>query len=251
LKPTFILHKNTNFALEQLLESFLTYFFSHKLELFAALTGLICVWLNTRNNHWGWFFGILSVVPYIYIFYESGLYGDSILSLFYFVVSIWGWYHWLFGGRNKAKKQKNIFSESSILDKNVIEELNAENFYEEKTNQKESENTELPITHMSVKFWIISIVAGILGTIGCGAWFSTLPNATVPYFDAFTTAFSIVGQFQLAKRWVENWIFWFVIDVVCVGIYYYKGLYFTTGLYAVFLVLAVLGYFEWKKKMIE
>ena len=152
--------------MEQLLESFLTYFFSHKLELFAALTGLICVWLNTRNNHWGWFFGILSVVPYIYIFYESGLYGDSILSLFYFVVSIWGWYHWLFGGRNKAKKQKNIFSESSILDKNVIEELNAENFYEEKTNQKESENTELPITHMSVKFWIISIVAGILGTIG-------------------------------------------------------------------------------------
>lgn len=240
--------------MEQLLESFLTYFFSHKLELFAALTGLICVWLNTRNNHWGWFFGILSVVPYIYIFYESGLYGDSILSAFYFVVSIWGWYHWLFGGRSKRNKTKDfteLSSKPSILDKNIIEELNSENFYESKCDNKtnKEENTELPITHMPIKFWIISMVVGIAGVFGFGAWFSTLPNASVPYFDAFTTSFSVVGQFQLAKRWVENWIFWFVIDVVCVGVYYYKGLYFTTGLYAVFLVLAVLGYFEWKKKM--
>ena len=234
--------------MEQLLESLLTYFFSHKLELFAALTGLICVWLNTRNNHWGWFFGILSVVPYIYIFFEAGLYGDSILSVFYFVVSIWGWYHWLFGGKNKNQKinSKDLSVESSILDKDIVEELNSENFYDDVIEEK---TTELPITQMSVKFWIFSMIAGILGTIGFGAWFSTLPNATVPYFDAFTTAFSIVGQFQLAKRWIENWIFWFVIDVVCVGIYYYKGLYFTTGLYAIFLVLAVLGYFEWKKQM--
>ncbi|WP_375561038.1 nicotinamide riboside transporter PnuC [Bernardetia sp. OM2101] len=244
--------QNTKFALEQLLESFLTYFFSHKLELFAALTGLVCVWLNTRNNHWGWFFGIVSVVPYIYIFFESGLYGDSILSAFYFVVSIWGWYHWLFGGRskrNKAKKITKLSSESSILDKNVIEELNSENFYDDKMAKEE--NTELPITHMPIKFWVISMVVGIAGVFGFGAWFSTLPNASVPYFDAFTTSFSVVGQFQLAKRWVENWIFWFVIDVVCVGIYYYKELYFTTGLYSVFLVLAVLGYFEWKKQMNE
>jgi nicotinamide mononucleotide transporter len=238
--------------LEQLLESFLTYFFSHKLELFAALTGLICVWLNTRNNHWGWFFGIVSVVPYIYIFLEAGLYGDSILSAFYFVVSIWGWYHWLFGGRNKKQKtnSQNFSSESSFLDKEMIaDELTSEKFYADDAIKEE--NTELPITHMSIRFWIISIIAGFFGTLGLGVWFSTLPNATVPYFDAFTTSFSVVAQFHLAKRWVENWIFWFVIDVVCVGIYYYKGLYFTTGLYAVFLVLAVLGYFEWKKQMKE
>ncbi len=212
--------------MEQFFESFLTYFFSHKLELFAALTGLVCIWLNTRNNHWGWFFGILSVVPYIYIFLEAGLYGDSILSGFYFVVSIWGWYHWLFGGGSKDKKTNS-----------------------DDTTIKNEENTELPITHMPLKFWIISILAGVAGVFGFGAWFSTLPNASVPYFDAFTTSFSVVAQFHLAKRWVENWIFWFVIDVFCVGIYYYKGLYFTTGLYAIFLVLAVLGYFEWKKKM--
>lgn len=231
--------------MEQVVESFLTYFFSHKLELFAALTGLICVWLNTRNNHWGWFFGILSVVPYIYIFFEAGLYGDSILSAFYFVVSIWGWYHWLFGGKTKQATSKKNSIEPSILDKEIIEELNAENFYTTNTN----ENTELPITSMSIKFWIMSIAIGIAGVFGFGAWFSTLPNASVPYFDAFTTSFSVVAQFQLAKRWLENWIFWFVIDVVCVGIYYYKELYFTTGLYAVFLVLAALGYFEWKKQM--
>ena len=102
---------------------------------------------------------------------------------------------------------------------------------------------------MSIKFWIISLLIGTAGVFGFGAWFSTLPNASVPYFDAFTTSFSVVAQFQLAKRWVENWIFWFVIDVFCVGIYYYKGLYFTTGLYSIFLILAVLGYFEWKRQM--
>lgn len=250
MKP--ILQKNTKFALEQFLEPFLTYLFSHKLELFAALTGLICVWLNTRNNHWGWFFGIVSVVPYIYIFFESGLYGDSILSAFYFVVSIWGWYHWLFGGRSKKQnvRSQKFSSESSILDKEIIaDELNSDNFYSDDTANKE--DTQLPISHMTTQFWIISMVVGFLGTLGLGAWFSTLPNASIPYFDAFTTSFSVVGQFQLAKRWIENWIFWFVIDFVCVGIYYYKGLYFTTGLYAIFLVLAVLGYLEWKKKMTE
>ncbi len=233
--------------MEQLLESFLTYFFSHKLELFASLTGLVCVWLNTRNNHWGWFFGILSVVPYIYIFLEAGLYGDSILSAFYFVVSIWGWYHWLFGGKGKVKKSTNLSSESSILDKDVVtEELNAKKFYD---TQGKEESRELPITYMPIKFWIISMIVGIAGVFGFGAWFSTLPNASVPYLDAFTTSFSVVAQFHLAKRWIENWIFWFVIDAFCVGIYYYKGLYFTTGLYAVFLILATLGYFEWKKQM--
>ncbi len=235
--------------MEQLLDSplssFLTYFFSHKLELFAALTGLVCVYLNTKNNHWGWFFGILSIIPYIYIFFEAGLYGDSILNIFYLVVSIWGWYHWLFGG--KSRKTNELSSESSILDKSVISELNSENFYDNEI--KKEQTTQLPITHMSIKFWIISILVGIAGVFGLGAWFATLPNAAVPYYDAFTTSFSMVAQFQLAKRWVENWIFWFVIDVACVGIYYYKGLYFTTGLYAVFLFLAVFGYFEWKKKM--
>ena len=240
--------------MEHLIDSFLIYFFSHKLELFAALTGLICVWLNTRNNHWGWFFGILSVVPYIYIFLEAGLYGDSILSAFYFVVSIWGWYHWLFGGKNKIKKLNKLSSESSILDKELLlEELNSENFYTGNKNNKRIEkaekNTELPITHLPINFWIISMVVGVTGIFGFGAWFSTLPNASVPYLDAFTTSFSVVAQFQLAKRWLENWIFWFVIDVFCVGIYYYKGLYFTTGLYALFSILAVLGYFEWRNKM--
>ncbi|WP_338765378.1 nicotinamide riboside transporter PnuC [Bernardetia sp. ABR2-2B] len=237
--------------MEQLLESFLTYFFSHKLELFAALTGLICVWLNTRNNHWGWLFGILSVVPYIYIFLDAGLYGDSILSAFYFVVSIWGWYHWLFGGKNKRKKHTTLSSEPSVLDKEMIEELTSDNFYDGDSSNEiiKNNDTELPITYMPIKFWLISIVVGIAGVFGFGAWFSTLPNASVPYFDAFTTSFSVVAQFQLAKRWVENWIFWFVIDAFCVGIYYYKGLYFTTGLYAIFLVLAILGYFEWKKQM--
>lgn len=231
--------------MEQFIESFLTYFFSHKLELFASLTGLVCVWLNTRNNHWGWFFGILSIIPYIFIFFEAGLYGDSILNIFYLLVSVWGWYYWLFGGKMRAKKTTKFSSESSFVDKElIIEELNSENFYD--TNEK---STELQITHMSVKFWVISVVVGIAGVFGLGAWFSTLPNAAVPYFDAFTTSFSVVAQFQLAKRWVENWIFWFVIDVACVGIYYYKGLYFTTGLYAIFLVFAVLGYFEWKRQM--
>ncbi len=231
----------------------MTYFFSHKLEFFASLTGLVCVWLNTRNNHWGWFFGILSIIPYIFIFFEAGLYGDSILNIFYLIVSVWGWYHWLFGGRVKSKKATKLSSESSLLDnKLVIEELNSENFYDNDDQTiKNKESTQTPITYMSVKFWIISIVVGIAGVFGLGAWFSTLPNAAVPYFDAFTTSFSVVAQFQLAKRWVENWIFWFVIDVVCVGIYYYKELYFTTGLYAIFLFLAVLGYFEWKKQMNE
>lgn len=178
------------------------------IEGIATLFGLVCVWLSVKQNIWTWPTGIVQVTLYIFVFYEARLYSDMILHVFYVIINIYGWYHWLHGNKNK-------------------DEL------------KVSEAGK------SMGIWLV-VCIGV--TLGWGYIMATYTDAALPYFDAFITAASIIAQWLMAKKILESWIFWIIVDIVAVGVYFIKELYLTTGLYAVFLIMATVGFFEWQKE---
>lgn len=182
------------------------------IEAIATVFGIIAVWLVVRRHIWCWPTGLIQVTLYVWIFYQAKLYSDMILHVIYIFLLAYGWYHWLHGGKN---------------------------------------DTELSVTTLrrrSVFGWI-ALTAG--GTFAWGFFMQRFTDASVPYIDAFTTVASLVAQWLTARKKLESWHFWLVVDVVAIGVYWYKGLYITTGLYVVFLFLATLGLLEWRKAVLK
>jgi len=177
------------------------------IELIAVVFGLICVWLTIRQNIWCWPTGLVQVTLYIAIFYHVKLYSDLLLHVIYVVLQIYGWYHWLHGGKDRQV---------------------------------------LPVSTLGVSSRIAWPTAALFGTLGWGYLMAKYTDAAVPYGDAFTTVASLIAQWLLARKKLESWLFWISVDVVAIGIYWYKSLYLTSGLYAVFLVLAMLGWSAWR-----
>jgi nicotinamide mononucleotide transporter len=180
----------------------------HLVELIATLFGLACVWLYVRENIWSWPTGLIQVCLYTWIFYDARLYSDFLLQIVYIVLQIYGWYHWLRGG---------------------------------------AKSDSLPVTKLARPWWIAWIVVAAAGTIALGYLMHRYTNAALPYWDAAITSLSLVAQFLLARKILENWLFWIAVDLLAIGVYWYKGLFITTGLYSVFLVMAVMGWMAWRK----
>ncbi|MBN1675622.1 MAG: nicotinamide mononucleotide transporter [Kiritimatiellae bacterium] len=173
----------------------------------AAIFGLICVRLFIRQHIWCWPTGLVQVLLYIAVFYHAKLYSDLILHVIYVIMQLYGWYNWLHGGRARS---------------------------------------ELRVTTLSVPRLGAWVGVGLLGTALWG-WPMSLIGAAAPYPDAFTTVMSLIAQWLLTRKKLESWGFWIAVDVVAIGVYLYKGLHMTAGLYAVFLVLAVNGLIEWRR----
>ena len=189
---------------------------SSALEIIAASLGILSVWYAKKANILVYPTGIVSVLIYVFICYNAELYADMGINAYYFVFSVYGWIMWSRKGENKEE--------------------------------------ELPVTYSDRKTWLISIGVFLLSVVviqvllrifkaGDTAYWSSF----VPYTDTFTTAVAIVGMWLMAVKKVENWLFWIATDVVSVPLYIYKGLVFTSLQYFVFLVLAVMGYFEWRR----
>ena len=179
-------------------------------EWIAAIAGAISVYLSARENIWSWPTAIVNVGLYIFIFQASGLYSDMGLQVVYLVLSIYGWYEWLHGGANKSR---------------------------------------LEVSKASGRVWLISGVAGALGWVVIWSITRRLHGVSIPSIDAGLTATSLVAQWMMTRKILENWILWIVADIVYVPMYIYKHLYVTSGLYLVFLVLAVMGFVEWKRSL--
>ncbi len=180
------------------------------IETAAVLFGFLCVWLTLRQNIWCWPTGLVQVILYIYIFYQVKLYSDLILHIIYVVMQIYGWYHWLHGGRDRGV---------------------------------------LHVTHLDPSGLLIWPVAVITGSFGWGWLMASQTDAALPYADAFTTVASLTAQWLLARKKLESWLLWIAVDLVAIGIYWSKELLLTSGLYAVFLVLATMGFFAWRRSM--
>ncbi len=182
------------------------------IEAVAVIFGVICVWLTIRQNIWCWPTGLVQVALYIVIFYQVKLYSDLILHVIYVFLQIYGWYHWHQGGKDcKA----------------------------------------LPVSMLGLRARVIWPAVAVFGTLGWGFLMATFTDAAVPYGDAFTTVASLIAQWLMARKKLESWLFWISVDVVAIGIYWHKSLHLTSGLYAVFLVLATLGWFAWRKSLRE
>ncbi|AFZ55668.1 nicotinamide mononucleotide transporter [Anabaena cylindrica FACHB-243] len=178
------------------------------IEIIAAIFGLVSVWLTVKENIWCWPTGLVMVFLYIFVFYEARLYSDAILQVIYIFLQIYGWYAWLHGG---------------------------------------NDDSPLAVTRISNQGKLIWSGVAVVGTFGLGYIMHNYTDAALPYPDASITILSLIAQWLMAKKILECWIIWIMVDLIAVGVYAVKHLYPTTGLYTVFLVLAVLGYKEWKR----
>ncbi|MEO7454714.1 MAG: nicotinamide riboside transporter PnuC [Gemmatimonadaceae bacterium] len=181
-----------------------------KLELLAAIVGAISVYLSVRQNIWSWPTGILNVVIYAFVFYGAKLYADMGLQVIYAVLSVYGWYEWLYGGENR---------------------------------------TELHVTRTAPRLWLLLGVIAVAGSLALGLFLRSTTDAALPFMDASLSTTSLVAQWMMTRKKLENWIVWIAVDVLYVGMFVYKQLNITAVLYAVFLVLAVRGYIDWRRSM--
>lgn len=180
------------------------------IEATAVFFGLLCVWLVVKQSIWCWPTGLVQVTLYMFIFYEVKLYSDLILHGIYVVLQVYGWYHWLHGGRDRDA---------------------------------------LPVTRLSQRALGAWCLVTVAGTLGWGSLMASWTDAAIPYGDAFTTVASLIAQWLMARKRLANWGFWIAVDVVAVGIYWVKELYLTSGLYAVFLGLSIWGLVEWRRSL--
>jgi nicotinamide mononucleotide transporter len=192
-----------------MIDNIIDYIQTNWLEVFGIVTTLICVWLNIRQNIWGWFWAVVSSSVYGVVYFQSKLYSDMELQIVFIVLSVYGWYQWLFGGADK---------------------------------------TELPASKMPVKYIPICIVVGLAFT-GISGYLHSQTDASLPYLDASLTAVSLIAQWMMARKYLENWLLWIAANLVYIGMYYTKDLYGTSILYALLLIMAIKGYFDWKKTM--
>jgi nicotinamide mononucleotide transporter len=181
------------------------------LEIVAVVLALAMVFCNIREIHWGWRLAAASSLLYFVLFRESRLYGDASLQLFFAAVSFWGWFQWLRGHR--------------------------------------ADGSSLHVAKLSHGGWALAVLAGAVLWPVTGWFLKRYTDTDVPWWDAFPTALSVVGQFLLGRKFIENWIVWIVVNVVSVGLFGYKGLWLTVGLYIVFIVLSFVGWRQWKRRL--
>jgi len=179
-------------------------------EMAAVLLALVYLVLAIRENIACWFAAILSTSIYIVLMYQAGLYMESALQLFYIAMAIYGWYSWKHG---KGPEQ------------------------------------ELPVSSWPPSKHIAPLVSILLFTLGSGFLLSRYTDAAMPYLDSFTTWGAIVTTWMVARKIIQNWHYWFIIDSVSVYLYISRGLWLTALLFILYLVLIVIGYRQWRKSM--
>lgn len=186
-------------------------FVTTPLELISFVLAIITVVLNIRQVHWAWLFSILSSGLYAGVFFDARLYGDMGLQFVFVLVSLWGWRLWLLA------------------------------------DQQGHSGPVLKVSRLSGLSGVMSVAGWLIG-FAVLAWFlRVLTDTDVPYADGFLTAGSLLGQVLLSRKKIENWHVWIVVDVLYVGLYMYKNLMLTAILYALFVVMAVVGLRVWSK----
>lgn len=183
-------------------------------EIVAAALGLIGIGLQIKQNPWYWLTAILMALLYIYVFFVAGFYADMSFNFYYLVVSVYGWMHWV---RTREKHEPGKFEATKLSISQWVKWLSLS----------------------SVFFVIIYLILRYL------------TDSEVPVGDAFTTALSITATWLLARKVLENWLFWIVVDAVSTVLYIYKEMYPSVILFSVLTILAVFGYFKWKKAVVH
>ena len=182
------------------------------LDILTTVLGLIYIWLEYRASIALWFVGIIMPALDVWLYWSHGLYGDAGMAVYYTLAAVYGFYIWKFKKTRKLKQS-------------------------------------LPIIHLPRRQYLPATLFFLF------AWGTTYyilvnwTNSTVPLLDSFTNALSFVGMWALARKYLEQWFFWIVIDVVCCFLYIQKGIPFKAGLYGLYVVIAIAGYYKWKQML--
>lgn len=197
------------------------------LELWATVLGLICVVGARMNKVWNYPISLLNCVGFVAIFYQIQLYSDLMLNAYFIGMSIYGWYIW-------SRKDGEGYDTYSIRYMNPLGLAAVLVFIPFATFLLGNNINEIFGT-------LGTFVAGILGTT-----YEHYP-AALPYWDAFTTVTSFAAMYLMARRYVESWVLWSIVNVVCIGLYTYKGVIAMSAEYAVFLLNSLYGVYQWNK----
>ncbi len=194
----------------------LNYLSLHWLDIFTTILGLVYIYLEYRAHIALWVVGIIMPAFDVALYWQAGLYGDAGMAVYYTLAAVYGYAVWKFGHKRHQKADQ-----------------------------------PLPITHMPLRLYGPAVLFFVVAW-GVTYWvLVTFTNSNVPVLDAFTNALSFVGLWALARKYVEQWVFWIAVDVVSSALYVYKGIPFKGGLYALYVVIAVMGYYKWIRMMKE
>jgi nicotinamide mononucleotide transporter len=192
-----------------ILASYLSYLPASPLEAVAAVTGAWCVWLVVKQSPWNFPLGIITCGCYFVLFFQQRLFGDASLQIVFILLCLHGWYWWLHGGPGTAP---------------------------------------LTVSRVPIREAMILAMLGVLTTLGLVVLLQWL-RGSVPFLDALTTALSLVAQWMLNRKYLENWWVWIVADTLYLYLYFSQGLYLTMGLYALYMVLCIVGWIEWQRSL--
>ena len=186
------------------------------LDIITTVLGLVYILLEYRASILLWIVGIIMPALDIWLYWTHGLYGDAGMAVYYTIAALYGYLVWKFGKKHGQKS-----------------------------------NEELRITSMRKSLYLPSLIFFLIAWGVTYYILSTFTNSTVPVLDAFTNALSFVGLWALARKYIEQWFFWIVVDAISCYLYIGKGIPFKASLYGLYVLIAIAGYFKWKKMMKE
>lgn len=184
-------------------------------EAIAVITGVLSVWYARKESILVYPVGLVSVLLYVYICLTVGIYADAVIQLYYAVVSIYGWYYWIKGGkRNQAQ-----------------------------------DAIQVPVTTLTTTQQILAFVSTL--TLGFVLFFllNRYTDSVVPLWDGMSTAIFFTAMFLMARKYLENWLYWIAGDIICVPLFFSKGLCLSSLQYGIFTMLAIAGWMAWRKKL--
>ncbi len=183
------------------------------LDILGTIIGLIYIYQEYKASIWLWVTGIVMPITYMFVYLEAGLYADFGMQVYYALAAIYGLLVWKFG-------------------------------------KKRGQQTEtMPITHVKKSLLLPSLQLFLTAWGGIYLVLTNLTNSTVPVLDSFGNALSIIGLWWLARKYIEQWLVWIVVDTELAALYIYKDIPFTAGLYFLYVLIAIAGYLKWKKMM--
>ena len=186
---------------------------SEFVEILGVIIGFIYLWLEYKASIYLWLTSIIMPAIYLFVYFDAGLYADVAINIYYLIIGVYGWMSWRYG----------------ISRKNGTEKY------------------DLKISHTSRRQWLRLLIAYIVIHFAISFTLINFTDTDVPWFNGLTSALSIIGMWMLAKKLIEQWFVWFVVDILSAVLYFYKGLEPTALLYSLYAIVAILGYKKWNK----
>jgi nicotinamide mononucleotide transporter len=196
------------------------------LDIITTILGLIYIALEYRAHIALWLVGILMPALDVWLYWSHGLYGDAGMAVYYTVAGVYGWAVWRFGKKRSVHKNSEAADSSTSTD-------------------------ELPITRMPRRLYLPTGIVFLVLWAATYWVLVTFTNSSVPVMDAFTNALSFVGLWALARKYVEQWLFWIIVDAICTYLYVIKGIPFKAGLYGLYVIIAIAGLRKWNSQVVK